>query len=211
MSIQNNPDTMKRGQTVVIAGLWAQIISFGLFIVNALVWWLRMKKAPTYLSQRTPWVKHMCVLLFAGLMIFIRCIYRVIEYEQVSGGDVGELMGHEVYQYTLDALEMFLLMIIFHWAHPSEVVSLIRGGNVATLWKVYRVAPMAKEDDIHIGSPHGIMGSGQSWYRPQSGDMLMGSGMPGTGWDPSHAQHDTRYPVPQPPGQSGYVVYGSKR
>lgn len=81
-------------------------------------------------------MKHVAVLLIAGALILARCIYRIIEYME---GPEGKLMTHEIYLYILDASLMLVVMIIFHFVHPSEVGSLIKGGNVAVLFRVYPI------------------------------------------------------------------------
>jgi len=50
----------------------------------------------------------------------IRSIFRVVEYLQ---GNDGILLHHEVYVYLLDALLMFVVMVVFNIIHPSGVTS----------------------------------------------------------------------------------------
>lgn len=54
-------------------------------------------------------------------------------------GPTGELMTHEFYLYIFDAGLMLIVMMIFHLNHPSEVNSLLKGGKVAVLLRVYSV------------------------------------------------------------------------
>lgn len=95
-----------------------------------------MRKAPTVRSKDMPWEKHSTVLLAAGGIILGRCVYRIIEYIQ---GATGELQTHEIYLYILDAGFMLVVMLIFHFCHPSEVRSLLTGGKVAKLLSVRTV------------------------------------------------------------------------
>lgn len=83
-----------------------------------------------------PWQKHMMTLFTVGILIFVRCIYRVIEYMQ---GPQGNLMIHEIYIYILDAGLILIAMVIFHLYHPSEISSLLRGGKVAVLFRVENI------------------------------------------------------------------------
>jgi hypothetical protein len=83
-----------------------------------------------------PWKKHIYTLLSAGGIVLVRCIYRVIEYIQ---GPTGELMTNEFYFYIFDAGFMLIVMMISHLNHPSEVNSLLKGGNFAVLLRVYSV------------------------------------------------------------------------
>jgi hypothetical protein len=117
-------------------GLCIQILFFGFFLVNIASFWKRMKKAPTTASTNVPWQKHLTVLLGVGAIILIRCLYRVIEYVQ---GTSGSLQSHEVYLYVLDAGLMLIVMMIFHFWHPSEVNALLKGGKVARLFSIHTV------------------------------------------------------------------------
>lgn len=56
----------------------------------------------------------------------IRSTLRVAEY--VQGFD-GYILGHEVFLYVFDAVLMVFVMVIFNVVHPSEVVTLMRGGG----------------------------------------------------------------------------------
>ncbi|KAF1981615.1 RTA1-domain-containing protein [Aulographum hederae CBS 113979] len=182
MSIQDNKDTAKSGQNIVIAGLWAQIVSFGIFLINLTVWWVRVAKHPTPMSLTMPWKKHLIVSLLASALIFVRCIYRVIEYTQ---GEDGEFMRHEVYQYALDAIPMFGILVVWLGVHPSEVMGLLRGGKVAFLWKLYPVRA-AKGDQVELG--RGGNQSQESWIRGEeypSGASYQQNGYAPSGFPPN--------------------------
>jgi hypothetical protein len=120
--------SVNTGEKLVIAGLFVQLLFFGLFIVTAGIFHVRITKVPTppSLARDIPWKKHMYVLYGASLLIMIRSIFRVVEYIQ---GHDGYLLRHEVYLYIFDAVLMFLTMLIFNWSHPSEVRALLRGGK----------------------------------------------------------------------------------
>jgi hypothetical protein len=67
-----------------------------------------------------PWEKHMFVLFAASMLVMIRSVFRVVEYLQ---GFDGYLLSHEVYLYVFDALLMFIMMALFNWIHPAEILS----------------------------------------------------------------------------------------
>lgn len=59
-------------------------------------------------------------------------VFRAIEYLQ---GFDGYLLRHEAYLYIFDAVLMFLVMVLFNYIHPSEILS--RGGpNLFYGWKL---------------------------------------------------------------------------
>ncbi|KAH8698611.1 RTA1 like protein-domain-containing protein [Talaromyces proteolyticus] len=64
-------------------------------------------------------------LYFALLMITVRVIFRLAEF---GGGTKGPTMTHEIYQYLLDTLPMFLANIVFNFVHPGSIMA-GRDGN----------------------------------------------------------------------------------
>ncbi|PWY72618.1 RTA1-domain-containing protein [Aspergillus eucalypticola CBS 122712] len=108
------------GEHIIIGGLFVQIIFFGFFIITALVFQVRLAKAPTSTSAELShiWRRHMNALYISSILIFVRSIVRVVEYLQ---GYDGYLMKHEVFIYVFDALLMFLAMEVLQFIHPSQV------------------------------------------------------------------------------------------
>lgn len=145
MLANQSASSAKTGKLVIELGLCIQILFFGFFLFNILIFWRRIIRSPTPRSECVPWKKHSTVLLAAGAVILIRCVYRVIEYIQ---GEKGALQSNEVYLYVLDAGLMLIVMLIFHFFHPSEVGSLLKGGKVARLFKTESVEKWAEESHI---------------------------------------------------------------
>lgn len=58
------------------------------------------------------------LVFISVVLVFIRCIYRVVELAQ---GWTGYLISHEVYLFTLDALMIALTAIILLVVHPGVV------------------------------------------------------------------------------------------
>ncbi|KAJ5776604.1 uncharacterized protein N7511_001615 [Penicillium nucicola] len=121
----DNPST---GERIIIGGLFVQIIFFGFFVVSALVFQLRVKKQPTARSGELSslWHRHLTALYIASGLILVRSIVRVVEYLQ---GYDGYLMKQEVFIYVFDALLMFVVMMVLHIIHPSEVNCIIGRGT----------------------------------------------------------------------------------
>ncbi|PYH54530.1 RTA1 domain-containing protein [Aspergillus niger CBS 101883] len=117
VSNSSDPST---GEHIIIGGLFVQIIFFGFFIITALIFQMRLAKAPTGTSVDLShiWRRHMNALYISSVLIFVRSIVRVVEYLQ---GYDGYLMKHEVFIYVFDALLMFLAMEILQFIHPSQV------------------------------------------------------------------------------------------
>lgn len=119
--MQGNPDT---GEKIVIGGLFLQIIYFGLFVISAGIFHFRIRKhaTPQFLRLRRTWLKHIYALYGTSLLILVRSIVRVVEYLQ---GVDGYLLANEVFIYVFDAALMLVVLLIFHFAHPSEVNCLL--------------------------------------------------------------------------------------
>ena len=121
---------VRNGQHIVIGGLVVQILFFGFFIIVALVFNLRINKAPTAraASHNIPWKKHLHALYYASALIMLRSIFRVVEYVQ---GNAGYIMSHEAFLYIFDSVLMLCVMVLLNIVHPSEIYALIRGGKVS--------------------------------------------------------------------------------
>ncbi|KAJ6191035.1 hypothetical protein N7519_001056 [Penicillium mononematosum] len=117
-------DGMKTGERIIIAGLFVQIIFFGFFIVVAVLFDLKLRKyrIPRCFSGEVQWRKHLNILYASSLLILIRSAFRLVEYIQ---GNEGYLLHHEVYLYVFDSLLIFIVMIVFNVAHPSEITRLL--------------------------------------------------------------------------------------
>lgn len=71
--------------------------------------------------NRLPWKRHIYVLYITSVLIFIRSLFRVIEYIQ---GPNGYLLSKEIYLYVFDAGLMVVVMFLFNVVHPSQVTEL---------------------------------------------------------------------------------------
>jgi hypothetical protein len=122
--------TVKIGQKVVVGGLLVQIIFFGCFVLVAVLFQIRIRKAPTPQSQSAliPWRKHLNALYGASILILIRSVFRVAEFIQ---GNDGYILSHEWFLYIFDSVLMLGVMVIFNVVHPSEVKALLRGGKLS--------------------------------------------------------------------------------
>ncbi|KAG4431803.1 hypothetical protein IFR05_012711 [Cadophora sp. M221] len=128
--------SVKLGEKIVIAGLFIQILFFGLFIIVSFSFNVRMHRQPTEKAteRHAVWHTHLNALYVASALIMVRSIFRVVEYIQ---GNDGYLLRHEVYLYVFDAVLMLAVMLVFNFMHPSEVKALLKGGRVAKGFKMY--------------------------------------------------------------------------
>jgi hypothetical protein len=115
-------DGVKLGEHVITGGLIIQILFFGVFILVAGIFHMRIARQPTSRSQTlsVPWQRHLVVLYAASALIMVRSIFRVAQY--LMGVD-SFLLGNELYLYVFDAALMFVAMVLFNYWHPSAVIA----------------------------------------------------------------------------------------
>ncbi|KAH6638595.1 RTA1 like protein-domain-containing protein [Truncatella angustata] len=114
-------DSMKTGENIILGGLIVQIVMFGLFIVIASIFHSRLRRWPTalFLENRTKWESIMAMLYTVSVFVFVRSIFRVIEYAM---GQDGYPLKHEWTLYVFDAALMFGVVAAFAFRFPSGLV-----------------------------------------------------------------------------------------
>ncbi|KAK0913317.1 hypothetical protein LTR02_002362 [Friedmanniomyces endolithicus] len=136
------------GQKLVVGGLFVQVVFFGLFVIAAALFHVRMRKMPTERSEELPWwTRHMMSLYVVSMLIFGRSIVRVVEYlqgfngyvcrfgyeERIADCEARYIMGHEAFIYVFDAMLMFIAVSVMAYFHPGDVAKEVRaakGGRV---------------------------------------------------------------------------------
>lgn len=120
-----NLSEINTGDDIIVAGLFIQVVFFGLFVIAAAVFHYRLVKAPDQvpLADERPWKKHMLGLYVVSVLIFVRSIVRCVEYIE---GFVGYIITHEAFLYCFDATAMFFAVVTMNWAHPGEVAQHVR-------------------------------------------------------------------------------------
>lgn len=116
------PDT---GRNIVTGGLIFQLVFLGMFIISIITFHVRITKNPSEFAALTRylpsgfrnWNSILIALNLCSVLIFIRSIFRLIEYVQ---GDDGFLMSHEAFLYCYDGVLMILNMIIFMSQHVGK-------------------------------------------------------------------------------------------
>ncbi len=114
------------GEKIIVTGLLIQILSFGIFLVSAILFHYRINVVPTSLSSSAeiPWRQHMHNLYLTSGIILVRSVFRVVEYLM---GNSGWLLSHEYTLYIFDTILMLSVVVIFLWQHPG--ILLLNGGK----------------------------------------------------------------------------------
>lgn len=126
---KKHPSHSSTGQDIILGGLILQVVFFGLFIVTAAAFNLRIHRRPTSKSMRVPWRSHMYALYFTNTLIMIRSVFRAVEY---GLGNNDYLLQHEVFLYVFDTILMFIVVITYVWKYPNEIKKVLRADNVDT-------------------------------------------------------------------------------
>ena len=113
-------DSMKTGENVVVAGLFIQIVIFGVFAITSTIFHVRIRANPTKqsLEQLHGWQRTMVMLYSVSALIMVRSVFRVVEY--IMGHD-GYLLQNEWTLYVFDAVLMFAVVVLFSWRFPSDL------------------------------------------------------------------------------------------
>lgn len=154
-----NVSSISTGNDIIIAGLFIQIIFFGLFVAAAATFHIRINKAPTSKCRTMPWEKHMLSLYTVSILIFVRSIVRVSEY--IQGFD-GYIIKHEVFLYVFDASMMWLAMATMNWIHPGEVKRFIRSGGAARMAEDQELALQEESAKEQVETPTFTPARGQA-------------------------------------------------
>lgn len=122
------------GENIIIAGLSVQIWFFSCFVVVSAIFHSKMRRNPTEaaLVPSNPWRSSLYSLYLGSILIWVRCVFRLIEYAQ---GNDGYLISHEAFLYVFDALLMFGVMVLFALVHPSILNATMHGHGTVFLEK----------------------------------------------------------------------------
>jgi hypothetical protein len=114
------------GKAIILVGLVAQIVFFGLFVLVAAIFHRRLSRNPTPTAQRLDeehvrlrWKDITRVIFVVSAMIFIRSLFRLVEF---TGDSNSPMMKTEAYLYVCDSTLMFIALAILIYWHPAEYV-----------------------------------------------------------------------------------------
>lgn len=111
------------GKTIIMVGLWIQVVFFGFFVIVALFFQRRGRAHLQAISATVPWKRYMYALYATSGLILVRSAFRIVEYTQ---GNAGYLLRHEVFLYVFDGLLMFAVMVIMNVIHPGDIAPMLK-------------------------------------------------------------------------------------
>ncbi|CEI67826.1 hypothetical protein FVEN_g9626 [Fusarium venenatum] len=124
-------DLNKIGEKVIVGGLFVQLFFFSCFILVSAIFHVRMRHGPTPRSVESSvrWQTYLTTLYFTGTLIWIRSLFRVIEF--IEGND-GHLMRSETWVFVFDGMLMLVVLFWMNWFHPGEIGLILRGEDRIT-------------------------------------------------------------------------------
>lgn len=133
-------DLASLGNKLVVVGLVVQVVMFGLFVVTAVIFQVRMSRDAgaglEVFSGNFRWRFHLRTLYLVSLLIMVRSVFRVVEF--VMGND-GYLLQNEWPLYVFDAALMGLVVVVFGIRYPSDVYPYSHVHERVALGEVHQV------------------------------------------------------------------------
>ncbi|KAI9730418.1 MAG: hypothetical protein M1834_005928 [Cirrosporium novae-zelandiae] len=113
-------ELLHAGEKIIVAGLFVQIFFFGVFVILAVMFHVRIYMSPTRLScsPSIPWRRHFWALYLTSGIILVRSIFRIIEYMM---GNSGWILEHEFMLYVFDTTLMLVVVVVFLVQHPGKL------------------------------------------------------------------------------------------
>lgn len=118
-----NKKKTNAGEKLIVAGLFIQLLFFGLFIVVSFLFQRKAKEHLAKMPTNIVWKKHLYVLYAVSVCIFVRSVFRIIEYIQ---GNDGYLLRHEVWLYIFDATLIFTVCAAMNIVHPGDIAIMLK-------------------------------------------------------------------------------------
>ncbi|KAI9354316.1 RTA1 like protein-domain-containing protein [Zopfochytrium polystomum] len=113
-----DPDQINLGVKILIVGLLIQVVSFIGFLALSFAFFRRAKR-----ESRTaePWKTAFVYLSICAVFVFIRSLFRVIEFWQGFDGQIARV---EILMYVFDAGFMVGVVLIMMVYHPGRYLKL---------------------------------------------------------------------------------------
>ncbi|KAG4413305.1 hypothetical protein IFR04_013565 [Cadophora malorum] len=111
--------TALNGMKTMKIGLIIQLVCFGFFLIISVRFHSVSKRFEQFWPDKQ-WPKFLVAINVSCALIFIRCIYRLIEFSQ---GRDGYLITHEWNFYVFETCFILPVFFIFNWYHPARYLT----------------------------------------------------------------------------------------
>ncbi|KAM3074580.1 hypothetical protein ACMFMG_008010 [Clarireedia jacksonii] len=122
LTVSNDSDTLQNGLHIYTAGVALQ--EFFIFCFLYLVYTFQRRLKAECARERVVEARRLLWVIYVTLfLISLRILFRIIEFSAGAGTKLtDEIRSHEVYQYVLDAMLMFLALVALNILHPGKVL-----------------------------------------------------------------------------------------
>jgi len=135
LSGRGSLSALQLGKKILLGGLVLQVVTFGIFIVIALVFDTRTRRAPelkAYEEEMRRLRKLWNAFYVSAFLVMIRCIYRTIEFASIKftlgdSAPQGYAMTHEWVVYIFDAVPILIASLAFALYHPGAFLPAKKG------------------------------------------------------------------------------------
>lgn len=123
---------IETGNRVVMGGLGFQLAAFVVFVGMAAVVHVRLNRSPTTTSSRVyvRWRRYFWSLYLVSLLVFVRSLFRLIEFCQGSNGTIYK---SEAYLYVFDGGLMWCVVVTMLVVHPGMLLRSVRKVDVGCM------------------------------------------------------------------------------
>jgi len=142
LATSTNPSTIQTGFRVLQVGLGVQIAAFGFFLLIS----FRFHIVSRGFREEWPdtrWTAMLWAINAGSTMIFLRSIYRMVEF---STGFDGYLNTHEWNFYVFESGLIIVVFAIYNLWHPAQYLT-----NIG--WKQTDGRPRTEVDGFDLASP----------------------------------------------------------
>jgi len=111
--------TQKLARNILIGGFIIQITSFSIFLLCSALYLFKARRSGIPTER---WTTILYALYAVGSFIFLRTIYRTIEYITSQSSDTGYLLTHESFVWIFEAAPIVTATTIFVLFHPAKYI-----------------------------------------------------------------------------------------
>lgn len=121
LTASTNPNVIKIGEHIVVAGLGLQIAIFISFVACCVCFHVRFSRYihAEHVTIHVPWEAMLNMLYAVSVIISIRNVFRLVEYVMGKGS---YLFANEWPVYVFDGALMLLVMVALYVWYPDQLV-----------------------------------------------------------------------------------------
>ncbi|CAK7243880.1 MAG: hypothetical protein STHCBS139747_005410 [Sporothrix thermara] len=112
-------DKVLRSLHIYMGGVGVQLFFIFVCLVFGIKLWFVMRREAAHSLSVRPALILFHTQFVVLILIIIRIVFRIVEY---SNGLKSTIPNHEVFQYCLDTLPMFVAILMYNIVHPGRIM-----------------------------------------------------------------------------------------